>query len=132
MSVAWHPDGDLTAGVAKVFRQAGLPEGALAVARPGQGSNLAEMIGDKRLAGVAFAGPREQATAINRMLATGDGPIRPLVLFAEAPDQEAGLGNPLSSGPRYLHRFVHERTLSIDTTASGGNASLLSLEEDQS
>jgi RHH-type proline utilization regulon transcriptional repressor/proline dehydrogenase/delta 1-pyrroline-5-carboxylate dehydrogenase len=71
------------------------------------------------------------AAAINRTLATGDGPIRSLVLFAETPDQGAGLGHPLSTGPRYLHRFTHERTLSVDTTASGGNASLLSLDEDQ-
>jgi RHH-type transcriptional regulator, proline utilization regulon repressor / proline dehydrogenase / delta 1-pyrroline-5-carboxylate dehydrogenase len=34
---------------------------------------------------------------------------------------------PKAGGPRYLHRFATERTLSVDTTASGGNASLLSL-----
>jgi RHH-type proline utilization regulon transcriptional repressor/proline dehydrogenase/delta 1-pyrroline-5-carboxylate dehydrogenase len=37
---------------------------------------------------------------------------------------------PKAGGPRYLHRFATERTLSVDTTASGGNASLLSLNED--
>ena len=37
---------------------------------------------------------------------------------------------PKAGGPFYLHRFASERTLSIDTTAAGGNASLLSLEED--
>ena len=36
---------------------------------------------------------------------------------------------PKAGGPRYLHRFVTERTLSIDTAAAGGNASLLSLDE---
>jgi RHH-type proline utilization regulon transcriptional repressor/proline dehydrogenase/delta 1-pyrroline-5-carboxylate dehydrogenase len=36
---------------------------------------------------------------------------------------------PKAGGPHYLHRFATERTLSIDTTAAGGNASLLSLEE---
>ncbi len=36
---------------------------------------------------------------------------------------------PKAGGPRYLHRFATERTLSIDTTAAGGNASLLSLED---
>jgi RHH-type proline utilization regulon transcriptional repressor/proline dehydrogenase/delta 1-pyrroline-5-carboxylate dehydrogenase len=35
---------------------------------------------------------------------------------------------PKAGGPHYLHRFATERTLSIDTTAAGGNASLLSLE----
>jgi RHH-type proline utilization regulon transcriptional repressor/proline dehydrogenase/delta 1-pyrroline-5-carboxylate dehydrogenase len=37
---------------------------------------------------------------------------------------------PKAGGPRYLHRFAVERTVSVDTTASGGNASLLSLQEE--
>ncbi len=37
---------------------------------------------------------------------------------------------PKAGGPRYLHRFASERTLSINTTAAGGNASLMSMEED--
>jgi RHH-type proline utilization regulon transcriptional repressor/proline dehydrogenase/delta 1-pyrroline-5-carboxylate dehydrogenase len=37
---------------------------------------------------------------------------------------------PKAGGPRYLHRFATERTVSTDTTAAGGNASLLSLQED--
>jgi RHH-type transcriptional regulator, proline utilization regulon repressor / proline dehydrogenase / delta 1-pyrroline-5-carboxylate dehydrogenase len=37
---------------------------------------------------------------------------------------------PKAGGPRYLHRFATERTVSIDTTAAGGNATLLSLRED--
>jgi RHH-type proline utilization regulon transcriptional repressor/proline dehydrogenase/delta 1-pyrroline-5-carboxylate dehydrogenase len=37
---------------------------------------------------------------------------------------------PKAGGPHYLHRFATERTLSVDTTASGGNASLLSLNEE--
>jgi RHH-type proline utilization regulon transcriptional repressor/proline dehydrogenase/delta 1-pyrroline-5-carboxylate dehydrogenase len=37
---------------------------------------------------------------------------------------------PKAGGPHYLHRFATERTLTIDTTAAGGNASLLSLEEE--
>jgi len=36
---------------------------------------------------------------------------------------------PKAGGPRYLHRFATERTVSIDTTAAGGNASLLALGE---
>ncbi|MCC6921077.1 MAG: bifunctional proline dehydrogenase/L-glutamate gamma-semialdehyde dehydrogenase PutA [Alphaproteobacteria bacterium] len=34
---------------------------------------------------------------------------------------------PKAGGPHYLHRFATERTLSVNTTAAGGNASLLSL-----
>lgn len=36
---------------------------------------------------------------------------------------------PKAGGPYYLHRFATERVVSIDTTATGGNASLVSLEE---
>jgi RHH-type proline utilization regulon transcriptional repressor/proline dehydrogenase/delta 1-pyrroline-5-carboxylate dehydrogenase len=36
---------------------------------------------------------------------------------------------PKAGGPFYLHRFATERTISVDTTAAGGNASLLSLSE---
>jgi len=35
---------------------------------------------------------------------------------------------PKAGGPRYLHRFATEKTLSVDTTAAGGNASLMSLD----
>ncbi|WP_440995753.1 bifunctional proline dehydrogenase/L-glutamate gamma-semialdehyde dehydrogenase PutA [Arhodomonas sp. SL1] len=37
---------------------------------------------------------------------------------------------PKAGGPRYLYRFATERSLSIDTTAAGGNASLMSLEDE--
>lgn len=36
---------------------------------------------------------------------------------------------PKAGGPHYLYRFSCERTLSVDTTASGGNALLMSLDE---
>jgi len=35
---------------------------------------------------------------------------------------------PKAGGPRYLHRFATERTISTDTTAAGGNASLMSMD----
>jgi len=36
---------------------------------------------------------------------------------------------PKAGGPHYLHRFATERTVSINTSAIGGNAGLLSLDE---
>src|SRR5690606_4449017 len=36
---------------------------------------------------------------------------------------------PKAGGPHYLQRFATERTLTINTTAVGGNASLLELSE---
>jgi RHH-type proline utilization regulon transcriptional repressor/proline dehydrogenase/delta 1-pyrroline-5-carboxylate dehydrogenase len=38
---------------------------------------------------------------------------------------------PKAGGPNYLHRLVTECTLTVDTTASGGNASLLTLSEEE-
>jgi RHH-type proline utilization regulon transcriptional repressor/proline dehydrogenase/delta 1-pyrroline-5-carboxylate dehydrogenase len=35
---------------------------------------------------------------------------------------------PKAGGPHYLHRFAHERTLTVNTAAVGGNASLLALD----
>ncbi len=34
---------------------------------------------------------------------------------------------PKAGGPHYLLRFVTERTLTVNTTAAGGNASLLTI-----
>ena len=47
------------------------------------------------------------------------------------PFGEEGLSGtgPKAGGPRYLHRFATERTVSTDSTAAGGNATLLSLQE---
>lgn len=36
---------------------------------------------------------------------------------------------PKAGGPHYLHRFAVERTVSVNTTASGGNATLLALDD---
>jgi RHH-type transcriptional regulator, proline utilization regulon repressor / proline dehydrogenase / delta 1-pyrroline-5-carboxylate dehydrogenase len=36
---------------------------------------------------------------------------------------------PKAGGPHYLHRFAVERTVAVDITAQGGNASLLTLDE---
>ncbi len=36
---------------------------------------------------------------------------------------------PKAGGPHYLHRFAVEKTISVNTTAAGGNASLVMLEE---
>lgn len=35
---------------------------------------------------------------------------------------------PKAGGPHYLHRFVTERTFTVNTAAVGGNASLLAMQ----
>jgi RHH-type proline utilization regulon transcriptional repressor/proline dehydrogenase/delta 1-pyrroline-5-carboxylate dehydrogenase len=37
---------------------------------------------------------------------------------------------PKAGGPHYLHRFATEKTTTVNTTASGGNTTLVSLTED--
>lgn len=37
---------------------------------------------------------------------------------------------PKAGGPHYLQRLCHERTYTVDTTAAGGNASLMSISEE--
>jgi len=37
---------------------------------------------------------------------------------------------PKSGGPLYLHRFATERTVSINTAATGSNTDLLALDPD--
>jgi RHH-type proline utilization regulon transcriptional repressor/proline dehydrogenase/delta 1-pyrroline-5-carboxylate dehydrogenase len=57
---------------------------------------------------VAFCGSAEVASSIRRVLSGQAGPIRPLITEAI---------NPAA--------YVHERSICVDTTAAGGNASLL-------
>ena len=38
---------------------------------------------------------------------------------------------PKAGGPRYLHRFATERTVTINTAAAGGNAALMSLDDEK-
>lgn len=64
---------------------------------------------------VLFAGTDDEAAALRSALAARPGPLVPLVVAHDGAYDAA--------------RLVTERTLSINTTASGGNASLLSLEE---
>jgi RHH-type proline utilization regulon transcriptional repressor/proline dehydrogenase/delta 1-pyrroline-5-carboxylate dehydrogenase len=64
-----------------------------------------------------FAGSEERALTIRQALAAREGPIVPLLRV-----DEDHPGDPM--------RLMRERTVTINTTASGGNASLLSLAED--
>jgi len=67
---------------------------------------------------VLFAGADERALAIRQALAASDGPIVPLLhVDAEQPGEAM--------------RLVRECTVTVNTTASGGNATLLSLSESE-
>ncbi len=64
--------------------------------------------------GVACAGDAEHARLASRALAARPGAILPVI------DSNSSLDLP---------RFVHEKTISVNTAASGGNAALLSQDE---
>ncbi|MEJ2623190.1 MAG: bifunctional proline dehydrogenase/L-glutamate gamma-semialdehyde dehydrogenase PutA [Pseudolabrys sp.] len=62
----------------KLMHAAGVPTSALHLAT-GDGKVGAALVGDARVAGVAFTGSTVVARAINRTLAAKDGPIVPLI-----------------------------------------------------
>jgi RHH-type proline utilization regulon transcriptional repressor/proline dehydrogenase/delta 1-pyrroline-5-carboxylate dehydrogenase len=62
----------------KLMHAAGVPASALHLAT-GDGKVGAALVGDPRVAGVAFTGSTAVARAINRTLAAKDGPIVPLI-----------------------------------------------------
>jgi RHH-type proline utilization regulon transcriptional repressor/proline dehydrogenase/delta 1-pyrroline-5-carboxylate dehydrogenase len=61
-----------------LFYEAGLPRDVLQLVQ-GDGKVGGELVGDPRIAGVAFTGSTEVARTINRALAAKDGPIVPLI-----------------------------------------------------
>jgi RHH-type proline utilization regulon transcriptional repressor/proline dehydrogenase/delta 1-pyrroline-5-carboxylate dehydrogenase len=128
--IAWHGDHSAAAALVAELHAAGVPEAALALLPLGGDGELDELLAAPELAGVAYAGPSEPAGAIARGLADRAGPILPLIAFAQSAGAALGAGSPPAASAHYLGRFAHERTLCVDTTASGGNASLLSLEDD--
>jgi RHH-type proline utilization regulon transcriptional repressor/proline dehydrogenase/delta 1-pyrroline-5-carboxylate dehydrogenase len=84
------------------------------------------LLADPRVAGAAYAGSAAAAADIDRVLAERQGSIIPFIAqLNEAPDL-AGFAD---TGD--LYRFATERTLSVDTTASGGNASLFTIGDDE-
>ena len=65
---------------------------------------------------VLFSGGQAAADALRQQLADQEGPV---ILLNQAD----------AAGQYDLHRLVHERAVSINTTAAGGNASLMSMED---
>jgi len=72
---------------------------------------------DLRTAGIAWTGPLEEALAMLLEVSERGGAIVPMVV-------EPG-------GPNYLMRFVVEKTRTVNIVATGGNALLLNLDEQE-
>lgn len=103
---------------AKVLYEAGISDDVLSVANDSQTITLLHI---DRLAQVAVAGSHAEIQEISRTLANTDGILTQVIAVT---DME-GLSDMLT--PDYLYRFVTERVRTINTTAIGGNASLLEL-----
>ncbi len=111
------------------FKAAGLVEGVLGAVPPGGDATLDDLVASPAIDAVAIAAPVATTTRLAAALAATDGPIRPLVAWSPTGD---GIGEPAAGSPHYLHRFTTEQTIAVDTTASGGNASLLALGAEES
>jgi RHH-type transcriptional regulator, proline utilization regulon repressor / proline dehydrogenase / delta 1-pyrroline-5-carboxylate dehydrogenase len=68
----------IAAEAVRLMHRAGVPPNVLHLV-PGDGNVGAALVGDPRVAGVAFTGSTEVGHAINRALAAKDGPIVPLI-----------------------------------------------------
>jgi RHH-type proline utilization regulon transcriptional repressor/proline dehydrogenase/delta 1-pyrroline-5-carboxylate dehydrogenase len=69
----------IAARAVRFLHEAGIPHGVLSIL-PGDGAKVgAQLVGDRRVAGVVFTGSTATAQAINRALAARDGAIATLV-----------------------------------------------------
>lgn len=96
------------------FIATGVAEGVFQVARPNQ---LQAILAHPHLAGAVVAARSSRLGYFSQQLAQRQGAILP-VISAEYYDT-------------LIKRLVTEKTISIDTTASGGNTSLMTLVEDE-
>ncbi|MFC3094279.1 bifunctional proline dehydrogenase/L-glutamate gamma-semialdehyde dehydrogenase PutA [Alteromonas sediminis] len=109
---------DLFYEEAKAFRDkfvdVGAEKGVFQVARL---AHLEALLRDPSLAGVVVDSNTQRTADITAMLADREGAILP-VITAEYSD-------------KLIMRLLTEKTVSIDTTASGGNTSLMTLDESE-
>ncbi|NOU52398.1 bifunctional proline dehydrogenase/L-glutamate gamma-semialdehyde dehydrogenase PutA [Pseudoalteromonas sp. JBTF-M23] len=96
------------------FISTGIAEGVFQVARPNQ---LQAILAHPHLAGAVVAARSSRLGYFSQQLAARSGAILP-VISAEYYDT-------------LINRLITEKTISIDTTASGGNTSLMTLVEDE-
>lgn len=82
-------------------------------ANPSSERELQTQLLTSSLNGVAICAPPELVNWVDNILMKREGPLTPLIIE--------------NTGPTLMHRFVIEKVISNDTTASGGNASLLAM-----
>ena len=103
---------------AKILYDTGISDDVLSVANDAQTVTLLYI---DRLAQVAVAGDTSEIQEISQTLADTDGILTQVIAVSDMKE----LSEMLTLD--YLYRFVTERVITINTTAIGGNASLLEL-----
>lgn len=76
-------------------------------------AELKNLVSAVEIQGVAISGSQQLTRWVDGVLASRVGAIRPLIIE--------------TNGPSLMHRFILEKSISNNTTASGGNASLLAM-----
>ncbi|WP_201584756.1 aldehyde dehydrogenase family protein [Psychrobacter jeotgali] len=112
---------EMSAAAAKILYKVGISEDVLSVANDSQTITLLYI---DRLAQVAVAGSAAEVQKISQTLADTDGILTQVIAVIDM----QGFTEMLTAD--YLYRFVTERVKTINTTAIGGNASLLELGTD--
>ena len=97
--------------IAGLLNQIGLANGVFQVVKLG---HLANIIAQPAFAGAVLAANSELKAVAGQLIAARDGAILPLINTASAES--------------LIHKLVTEKTVTIDTTAAGGNASLMTME----
>ena len=95
------------------FWEAGVPADVLAPVSASEFAEMRALHQDPRIRGLVISHCQKQAQASAWLLAQRDDGIPPLI------------AEPFS--PLYLNRFVTEKTISVNTTAAGGNACLMTM-----
>jgi RHH-type proline utilization regulon transcriptional repressor/proline dehydrogenase/delta 1-pyrroline-5-carboxylate dehydrogenase len=122
--------GNLTAyHIVKLLLKAGVSSKALHLILSDEEEIISALLFNTKVALVAFSGSVSAVKQVHQALALRRGAIIPYIAESVAKNGRCTNLAIETASPLYLRRFVVEKTVSVDTTASGGNASLMSLEE---
>lgn len=122
--------GSLTAyNIVKLMLKAGVNPKVINLILSDDEEITSALLFNSKVALVTFSGSISAVKQVHQALALRRGAIIPFVAESVAKDGKCTSLAIETASPLYLRRFVVEKTVSVDTTASGGNASLMSLEE---
>lgn len=114
-----YPDqNEMCIEAVQALYDAGISDDVISIANDSQTVTLLHI---DRLAQVAIAGSHRDIQEVSQELANSDGILTQVITITDVD----GLSDMLTQD--YIHRFVTERVRTINTTAIGGNASLLEL-----